>query len=243
MSFQARILIAEDEAPLRSLVRMSLEAIGHQVTTVGDGEEALKAFAAEPFDLVILDIMMPRVDGFDVCREIRTRSDVPIIMLTALGGTDDMVKGFELGADDYIAKPFSFKEVQARIHAILRRNQWIHERKVPRLLQSGRVMLDVEAQQASVDGEPIHLTPIEFKLLYTLMVNAGKVLSKNDLFVDVWGYEFIGGTNLVEVTIRRLREKVEPDPSQPVYILTVRGTGYRFRPASIAAPSSDEAMV
>jgi DNA-binding response OmpR family regulator len=131
MSLQARILIAEDEAPLRSLVRMSLEAIGHYVTAVSDGEEALKAFAAEPFDLVILDIMMPRIDGFDACREIRMRSDVPIIMLTALGGTDDMVKGFEMGADDYIAKPFSFKEVQARIHAILRRNQWIQEHEAP----------------------------------------------------------------------------------------------------------------
>ncbi|HSN73846.1 MAG TPA: response regulator transcription factor [Anaerolineae bacterium] len=231
MTTQARILIAEDEAPLRSLVRMSLEAIGHHVTTVGDGEEALKAFASEPFDLVILDIMMPLMDGFDVCREIRTRSDVPIIMLTALGGTDDMVKGFEMGADDYIAKPFSFKEVQARIHAILRRNQWIQERKAPLLLQNGSVTLDVEGRQVSVDGEPIHVTPIEFKLLYTLMANAGKVLSKNDLFVDVWGYEFIGGTNLVEVTIRRLREKIEPAPSHPVYILTVRGTGYKFRAA------------
>jgi DNA-binding response OmpR family regulator len=157
------------------------------------------------------------------------RSDVPIIMLTALGGTDDMVKGFELGADDYVAKPFSFKEVQARIYAILRRNLWIQERKAPLRLQNGRVTLDVETQQVSVDGEPIHLTPIEFKLLFTLMANAGKAITKNDVFVDVWGYEFIGGTNLVEVTIRRLREKIEPEPSQPVYILTVRGTGYKFR--------------
>jgi DNA-binding response OmpR family regulator len=231
MTIQARILIAEDEAPLRNLIRMSLEVIGHHVTTVNDGEEALTAFASEPFDLVILDIMMPRIDGFDVCREIRTRSDVPIIMLTALGDTDDMVRGFELGADDYIAKPFSFKEVQARIHAILRRNLWIQERKAPSLLQNGRVRLDVETQQVSVDGEPVHLTPIEFKLLYILMANAGKAISKNDFFVDVWGYEFIGGTNLVEVTIRRLREKIEPAPSHPVYILTVRGTGYKFRAA------------
>lgn len=147
MAIQARILIAEDEAPLRNLVRMSLEAVGHSVTTVNDGEEALRAFAAEPFDLVILDIMMPRIDGFDVCREIRMRSDVPIIMLTALGGADDMVKGFELGADDYIAKPFSFKEMQARIHAILRRNQWIQERNESLPLHSGRVTLDVETPE------------------------------------------------------------------------------------------------
>lgn len=231
MTIQARILIAEDEAPLRNLVRMSLEATGHHVTTVSDGEEALKAFAAEPFDLVIVDIMMPRVDGFGVCREIRMRSDVPIIMLTALGGTDDMVKGFELGADDYIAKPFAFKEVQARIHAILRRNQWTQERKAPLFLQNGRVTLDVQGQLVSVDGDPLLLSPIEFKLLYALMANAGEVMAENDLFVDVWGYEFIGGANLVEATIRRLQEKIEPDPSQPVYILAAPGVGYRFRAA------------
>lgn len=240
MMIQARILIAEDEAPLRNLVRMSLEAVGHHVTAVNDGKEALRAFATEQFDLVILDIMMPHIDGFDVCREIRTCSDVPIIMLTALGGADDMVKGFELGADDYIGKPFSFKEVQARIHAILRRNQWIQERKAPLHLQNGRVTLDVERQQASVDGEPIHLTPIEFKLLFTLMANAGKAISKSDVFVEVWGYEFVGGTNLVEVTIRRLREKIEPEPSKPVYILTVRGTGYKFRAPEQAARISHE---
>lgn len=229
MALQAKILIAEDEAPLRNLVRMSLEAIGHQVATASDGAEALAVFAAQPFDLVILDVMMPQIDGFGVCREIRTRSDVPIIMLTALDSTDDMVRGFELGADDYIAKPFSFKEVQARIYAILRRNQWIQERKQPVVLENGWIKLDIVGQRASIDNQPIHLTPIEFKLLFTLMANAGKVMSKNDLFLDVWGYEFIGGTNLVEVTVRRLREKIEPDPSQPVYLLTVRGTGYRFR--------------
>lgn len=231
MALQAKILVAEDEAPLRNLVRMSLEAIGHQVVVASDGAEALAAFAAQPFDLIMLDVMMPQVDGFGVCREIRTRSDVPIIMLTALDSTDDMVRGFELGADDYIAKPFSFREVQARIYAILRRNQWIQERRQPLVLENGRVKMDVVAQQASIDGRPIHLTPIEFKLLFTLMNNAGQVMPKNALFLDVWGYEFIGGTNLVEVTVRRLREKIEPDPSQPTYLLTVRGTGYKFRRA------------
>ena len=231
MSRQARILIAEDEAPLRNLVRMSLEASGHQVVTASDGRDALNLFFSQPFDLVVLDVMMPHVDGFDVCSEIRLRSDVPIILVTALGSTDDMVRGFELGADDYIAKPFSFREVQARIYAILRRNQWIQERRTAPILQNGQVALDIAAQQASVAGRPVHLTPIEFKLLYTLMASAGKVIPKNDLFVDVWGYEFIGGTNLVEVTIRRLREKIEADPSQPIHILTVRGRGYKFRPA------------
>ncbi len=239
---QARILLAEDEAPLRNLVRMSLEASGHQVFVAHDGQHALDLFLSQSFDLVILDVMMPHLDGFDVCSEIRMRSDVPIIMLTALGSTDDMVRGFELGADDYIAKPFSFKEVQARIHAILRRNQWANERKTPAIMRNGRVTLDVAAQQASIDEQPIHLTPIEFKLLYTLMTNAGVVMSKINLFVEVWGYDFIGGTNLVEVTVRRLREKIEPEPSQPTYILTVRGTGYKFRPADQAALPGAEGL-
>jgi DNA-binding response OmpR family regulator len=150
-------------------------------------------------------------------------------MLTALGSTDDLVKGFELGADDYITKPFTFKEVQARVHAILRRMQWVVEKKAPVLLINGRVSVNTDAQEVRVDHAPLHLTPIEFRLLFTLMSNAGKAMNRSELFETVWGYDFIGGTNLVEVTIRRLREKIEPDPSQPTYILTVRGTGYKFR--------------
>jgi len=226
---QTRILLAEDEAPLRNLVRMSLETIGHQVIAVGDGADALATFDSGQFDLVILDVMMPRIDGFTVCEEIRKRSDVPIIMLTALGSTDDLVKGFELGADDYITKPFTFKEVQARVHAILRRMQWTVEKKTPVLMTNGRVSINTEAQEVRVDNAPIHVTPIEFRLLFTLMANAGKAMNRSELFEVVWGYDFIGGTNLVEVTVRRLREKIEPDPSQPSYILTVRGTGYKFR--------------
>lgn len=243
LTLRARILIAEDETPLRNLVRMSLESAGHQVTTASDGAEALAVFHTEPFDLVILDVVMPRINGFDVCREIRRHSDVPIIMLTALGSTDDMVKGFELGADDYVAKPFSFTEVEARVHAILRRNLFIQERRAPPVLRNGRVSLNMATQEAAIDDLPIHLTPIEFKLLFTLMANPGKVLSKTDLFVEVWGYEFIGGTNLVEVSIRRLRGKIEPDPSQPVHILTVRGMGYMFRAAEPAAVTNSESGV
>ena len=226
---QPRILLAEDEAPLRNLVRMSLESVGHQVTAVSDGEEALANFRDGQFDLVILDVMMPRIDGFTVCEEIRKHSDVPIIMLTALGSTDDLVKGFELGADDYITKPFTFKEVQARVHAILRRMQWTVEKKTPVLLTNGRVSIDTEAQEVCVDSAPLHVSPIEFRLLFTLMANAGKAMNRSELFQIVWGYDFIGGTNLVEVTVRRLREKIELDPSSPTHILTVRGTAYKFR--------------
>ena len=225
----ARILIAEDEAPLRNLVRMSLEANGHVVTVVGNGEEALASFIATPYDLVILDIMMPKMDGLEVCREIRRRSETPVIIITALGSTEDLVKGLEIGADDYIAKPFTFREVQARINAILRRVQWAAEGKPQSVIQIGRVAVDTDAMEVRLEGEPVHLTPIEFKLLYTLMSKPGMALSRTELFQEVWGYDFIGATNLVEVTVRRLREKVEAEPSNPDHILTVRGAGYKFR--------------
>lgn len=225
----ARVLIAEDEAPLRNLIRMSLEAEGHTVVAVGDGEAALKHFVSEPFDLVILDVMMPKIDGFTVCEEIRRRSDVPIIILTALGDTEDLVRGFELGADDYIPKPFTFKEVEARVRAILRRMEWANEKRPPTVITVSDVVIDTDTQEVYVKGELVHLTPIEFQLLYVLMSNAGKPIPKSELFRDVWGYEFVGGTNLVEVTIRRLREKIEENPSHPTHILTVRGVGYKFR--------------
>ena len=150
-------------------------------------------------------------------------------MITALGSTEDLVKGLETGADDYIAKPFTFREVQARINAILRRMQWAAESKPQSVIEIGHVSIDADAMDVRVGGELTHLTPIEFKLLYTLMSRPGRALSRTELFQEVWGYDFIGATNLVEVTIRRLREKVEADPSNPTYILTVRGTGYKFR--------------
>jgi len=224
-----RILLAEDEAPLRNLLKLSLESAGYQVFPVEDGQQAVEIFDKQPVDLIILDIMMPRLDGFSVCRYIRRRSDVPIMMLTALGNTDDLVQGFELGADDYIAKPFTFKEVEARIQAILRRVEWSQRRVSPPVISIGRVKIDTESYEVFVDGESRHLTPIEFQLLYYLMSHAGQTISKATLFEEVWGYDFTGGTNLVEVGIRRLREKIEEDPSRPTHILTVRGAGYRFR--------------
>ncbi|HEY64078.1 MAG TPA: response regulator transcription factor [Caldilineae bacterium] len=224
-----RILIAEDEAPLRNLLKLSLENSGYEVIAVEDGEEAVKAFSSQNIDLVILDIMMPKMDGFSVCRHIRRRSDVPVIMLTALGNTDDLVQGFELGADDYITKPFTFKEMEARIQAILRRVEWSRSRPSPHVISIGRVTIDTESHEVFVDGESRHLTPIEFRLLYYLMSHAGQTVPKATLFREVWGYDFVGGTNLVEVGIRRLREKIEENPSKPTHILTVRGAGYKFR--------------
>lgn len=223
------ILVAEDEAPLRNLIRLSLEAAGHKVLAVADGQAALERFEQEQVDLIILDIMMPKVDGFTVCRKVRQRSDVPVLMLTALGDVEDVVTGFEAGADDYITKPFSFKEVEARIKAIMRRVEAIRHPSPPQVITIGRVTVDAETRSVQVDSRPVHLTPIEFSLLYYLMSRPGQAISKEKLFREVWGYDFVAGTNLVEVGIRRLREKIEPDPSNPEYILTVRGAGYKFR--------------
>jgi DNA-binding response OmpR family regulator len=226
--YRCRILLAEDEVPLRNLIQLSLETTGHTVHPVSDGLEALDKFSQTTVDLVILDIMMPRLDGFRVCESIRRRSDVPIVMLTALGSVDDVVHGFELGADDYITKPFAFKEVEARIQAILRRIDRARNPTATQIIEIGDVMVDANTHQVTVRGRAIHLTPIEFQLLYYLMSRVGQPISKEQLFHEVWGYDVIGGTNLVEVGVRRLREKIEPDPSDPIFLITVRGRGYKF---------------
>ncbi len=228
-----KILVAEDEAPLRNLLRLSLEAGGHSVIAVGDGQAVLERMEHEEVNLVILDIMMPKMDGFTACKEIRKHSDVPIMMLTAMGNIESIVRGFELGADDYITKPFAFKEVDVRIQAIMRRFDWASRGAPEDIIAIGRVTLDAEAHEVQVDGHPIHLTPTEFELLLCLMVHAGQTMAKEQLFQEVWGYEFVGGTNLVEVAIRRLREKIEVNPSKPEHILTIRGVGYRFQDSVI----------
>ena len=232
-SSRRRILIAEDEEHLRSLLKLSLGR-SYDVETVPDGLVALQTFDANPSDMVILDIMMPRMDGLTACEEIRRRSDVPIIMLTALGGVEDVVKGFNLGADDYITKPFTFKELMARIEAVFRRLEWMRQPPTPSVIVNGQVRMDVDQRQVWIDGEEIHLTPIEFQLMHFLMSRPGQSVAKENLFREVWGYDFVGGTNLVEVGVRRLREKIEEDPSSPELILTVRGMGYRFRLPSSA---------
>lgn len=226
-----RILVAEDEEPLRNLIELSLKAQGYEVISAVDGQDALERFYEEaPLDVVVLDIMMPRVDGFAVLQEIRKTSEVPVVFLTALGSSDDIVKGFKLGADDYITKPFTFREVAARIDAILRRIAWLQEPAAePVILRSGDIVLDVELHQVTVRGEPCHVTPIEFELLRYFMSHLDHAIGKDELFREVWGYEFEGSTNLVEVGVRRLREKIEDDPSDPRYIRTLRGVGYRFR--------------
>jgi DNA-binding response OmpR family regulator len=222
------ILIAEDEDNLRSLLKMSLGRM-YDVVAVEDGLAALEAFGSRPFDMVILDIMMPRMDGLTACEQIRRRSDVPIIMLTALGSTDDIVKGFNLGADDYITKPFTFKELLARIEAVFRRLSWAKQPPPAHVIVNGELRMDVDSRQVWVNDQEVHLTPIEFQLLHYLVSRPGQVVDKETLFREVWGYEFAGGSNLVEVAVRRLREKIEADPSNPDMILTARGVGYKFR--------------
>ena len=228
----SRILIAEDEAPLRNLIASLLTAEGFQVLEAQDGQEALDILQRERVDLAILDVMMPHRDGFEVTRWIRERSNIPIIILTALGNTDNIVHGFALGADDYITKPFTYKELRARLEAILRRMRWAEEPPREPVVVQGDFVLDPAAHQATVRGKVVRLTPIETELLRYLMSHPGQTISKGDLFREVWGYDFVGSGNLVEVSIRRLREKVEADPSCPRYIQTVRGAGYKFVPTA-----------
>jgi len=222
------VLVVEDEEFLRNLLHVSLKREGFSVVLARDGVEALDAFSKQYFDLILLDVLMPRMNGFEFCAEVRKRSDVPIVMLTALNTPDDVVNGFELGADDFISKPFTFREVNARIQAILRRIGWSRERPNLSIMQYGDLMINNEEHLVMVRGEEVHLTPIEYQLLHYLMSNVNRPVSKDKLFREVWGYDFSGGTNLVEVAMRRLREKIEANPSTPEYLITVRGAGYKF---------------
>lgn len=227
-SRRAHVLIAEDEEFLRNLLLVSLEREGFYVIAVDNGRDALAQFVNEEFDLILLDVLMPHMDGFEVCAEIRKRSDVPVVLLTSLNSPDDVVQGFETGADDFISKPFTFREVNARIQAIMRRIGWSRERPSFQIMHYGDVFLNDEEHVVFVRGDEVHLTPIEYQLLHYLMSNANRPISKDKLFQEVWGYDFTGGTNLVEVAMRRLREKIEEQPSTPQYLVTVRGAGYKF---------------
>ena len=223
------VLVVDDEDALCSLLQISLQRQGYRVLIAHNGREALEVAAAKKVDLVLLDVMMPEMDGFTTCIELRKRTDVPVVLLTALNRPDDIVHGFGVGADDYITKPFTFREVEVRLQAILRRMNWNLERVTQeQVIQVQDIILNDEVHEVTVRGEVVHLTPIEYQLLRTLMNSPDKPVSKEDLFQSVWGYNIAGGTNLVEVAMRRLREKVEHDPSSPVYLLTVRGVGYKF---------------
>lgn len=222
-----RILLVEDEESLSDPLSYLLGKEGYDVVVADDGQRALELFDADGADLVLLDLMLPGVSGIEVCRTIRARSAVPLIMLTAKDSEVDKVVGLELGADDYVTKPYSSRELLARIKAVLRRGAE-PEDLVPATLSAGPVRMDVERHTVSVDGESIALPLKEFELLELLLRNTGRVLTRGQLIDRVWGSDYVGDTKTLDVHIKRLRAKIEPDPSNPRHILTVRGLGYKF---------------
>lgn len=223
-----RILVADDDPAIGRLIQTALPTQQYETKVVANGLAALEAFERESFDLIFLDVMMPFVDGFDACERIRAKSDVPIVIITARDGTDDIVHGFRRGADEYITKPFKVAEFEARVEAILRRVDMQKARTAPTFVQVGELTIDAVAHKVTIRGKDVKLTPMEFELLYFLAANAGQVFTREVLFREVWGYEYVGETNLVDVCVRRLREKVEIEPSKPKIIITVRGVGYKL---------------
>lgn len=222
-----KILVVDDERTLVKGMKFNLENEGYQVETGSDGEEAVEKARVGQFDLIILDLMMPRIDGLQACMKIREFSNVPIIMLTARSEDTDKIIGFECGADDYITKPFNILEVKARIRALLRRaGQTAQQERVANRLARGSIVIDTDERSAWRDGQPVDLTAKEFDLIELLMRNPGRVYSRENLLNQVWGYEYIGEYRTVDVHVRRLREKLEPDPANPEYILTKWGVGY-----------------
>jgi two-component system, OmpR family, response regulator MtrA len=221
----ARILLVEDDPSIREVTAIGLGAAGFVVTTAADGVEGLERFRAEPADLVLLDVMLPRLDGYEVCRQIRKTSTVPVVMLTARGDTMDVVVGLEAGADDYVRKPFDLPELIARIRAALRRAGTTADG--PTELRLGSLVIDVPGRSVTRDDADIPLTRTEFDLLIELVRHAGQVLSRDVLLDRVWGYDYLGDSRLVDVAIQRLRSKVETDPAVPELIQTVRGAGYK----------------
>jgi DNA-binding response OmpR family regulator len=221
----SRILLVEDDQRIRASMRLALEDEGYDVDESGSGEEGLERFAEAPADVVLIDIMLPGMDGFECCRQLRRTSTVPVIMVTARNDTHDVVAGLEAGADDYVTKPFVSKELAARIRALLRRARSMDDEQV---LIVGDVEVRPEEGIVRRDGEEIHCTRTEFRLLCELAANPGKVLSREQLLDRVWGYDYFGDGRLVDVHIRRLRTKIEGDPANPRHILTVRGMGYKL---------------
>ncbi|MFP4149137.1 MAG: winged helix-turn-helix domain-containing protein [Nitriliruptoraceae bacterium] len=221
----ATILLIEDDASIRELTARGLTAAGFTVVTEAAGDRGLARFRHQPPDAVVLDIMLPGLDGLEVCKAIRAETTVPVVMLTARSDTIDVVVGLESGADDYVTKPFEMAELVARVRASLRRASTSAARGDQ--LAIGPVHLDVSAHTVERDGVPLALTPTEFRLLAELARHPGQVLSREQLLEQVWGYDYLGDSRLVDATIQRLRAKVEPDPSNPRIVETVRGVGYR----------------
>jgi DNA-binding response OmpR family regulator len=225
----ARILLVDDEQSVQTLLAYPLRKDGYEVVPAFDGREALDRFAEKRFDLVVLDVMLPKIDGIEVCRRLRSRSQVPIIMLTAKDDETDKVLGLEMGADDYITKPFSVREFRSRVRAALRRSEMLRARPGGEPIIAGDIAIDFERRLVTTRGEPAQLTYVEFELLASLAGAPGRVMTREMLLEHVWGDSAYRDPRTIDVHIRHLREKLERDPRRPEYLFTVRGVGYRFR--------------
>ncbi len=228
----ARILLVDDEQSIQELLSFPLRQDGYEVVQASDGREGLERFRESTFDLVVLDVMMPRMDGFELCQRLRARSTVPIIMLTAKAEEVDKIVGLEIGADDYITKPFSVREFRSRVKALLRRSALASEagqQEAEELIVNDQIRIDLPKRRVGLDGEEVKLTFVEFEILLALASSPGRVFSRDQLLSQVWGSSDYRDPRTVDVHIRHLREKLESDTREPNYILTVRGVGYRFR--------------
>ncbi len=229
MVLDKKVLVVDDEKPISDIIRFNLEQEGYEIDVAFDGEEALKKVYQFQPNLIILDLMLPKLDGFQVCRKIRENFNIPIIMLTAKEEEVDKVLGLELGADDYITKPFGMRELIARVKANLRRIEVDKSGSQNSKISSGNLTIDLDKYEVKKDDTVLELTLREFELLKFLATQENQVFTREQLLKDVWGYEYYGDIRTVDVTVRRLREKVEDDSSNPKYILTKRGVGYYFR--------------
>jgi two-component system KDP operon response regulator KdpE len=226
MPKKATVLVVDDEPYVRKLVKANLESSGYRVLTANDGKEALAAVETQLPDLVILDLMLPRLDGYGVCRRIREFSAVPVIMLTARSAEVDLIHGFEVGADDYLTKPFGVAELLMRVQAVLRRSKWPEEVVSRQSFVAGPIEIDFAQHRVTASGQAVKLTPTEYRLLAYLASNANRVVMHRELLRAVWGPEYGDETEYLRVYMRYLRQKLEPDPSQPRYLLTQPGAGY-----------------
>ncbi|GGE83065.1 response regulator YycF [Priestia taiwanensis] len=226
-----KILVVDDEKPIADILKFNLEKEGYDITCVYDGQEAIDKVKEVQPDLILLDIMLPQKDGLEVCREVRKSFEIPIIMLTAKDSELDKVLGLEMGADDYVTKPFSTRELLARVKANLRRHQPVEvvDKEVVTEIQIGAITINPNAYLVTKNGQTIELTHREFELLHYLAKNIGQVMTREHLLQTVWGYDYFGDVRTVDVTVRRLREKIEDNPSHPLLIVTRRGVGYYLR--------------